>query len=1234
MAFQLVSDYQPTGDQPKAIEGLVEGIQQNLRHQTLLGATGTGKSVSFDTPVFIVQKQGLESKAQVVSIGELIDSHLSSHAGQVTQDGDTEILNVEQGAIAYYAQAFDPQTCEVGLYPIRSFVRHSTPEKMYRLQTSCGRSTTLTGDHNLWVLRNGELRLIDTTDAKPDDYLPVPEKLLAGGTLKCLDTLEVLSGKRLFVSAREAVMAYEAEHGTRQLAKALVASGVPAPYPKLQAIRKRKGGAGIEIRQFQTLLAETNYLGGYWDGSGKNVGGKRDHNDLPAQLPLTPEFLRLIGYYIAEGNHQRGYLVLANRDEGVRQAIETALYQLGIPFSIRPSSDYQISSTALTEVLGTLCGHTARDKRLPVFWTQLSDDDLGHLLQAYFDGDGTVGKASDVIVTTASQELASDVCYALLRFGIWGRITKRWKRATNTDHAGDWYYYVTISGQTNLKRFAQYIGFSLSHKSQTLQREIGRDENSNTDIVPINGQQLRWLREELGVIPRIVGEQSQLSRAAIQAIETGRRSPQRSSLRRIVAALKHEAERRGEDSSEWWRVWEHLNSLCKLRWTRIKSVELVEYEQPYVYDFCVPGVENFLAGYGGFFVHNTYTIANVVQALQRPTLVLAHNKTLAAQLYAEFKQFFPHNAVEYYVSYYDYYQPESYVPRHDLYIEKQTEINEHIERLRIASKAALLSRRDVLIVASVSCIYGTGDPETWGKYILELRVGDTIRRDAILRRLVQLQYTRNDTVLERGTFRVRGDTLEVYPPYEEAAYRIAMFDDDIERVLRFDALTGELLADQPVVVLFPATQFMADQDKLQKALHDIEKELEQQVAFFQKEGKLIEAQRLQQRTRYDLEMLREVGFTSGIENYSRHLEQRAPGTPPHTLVDYFPDDYLLVIDESHMSIPQIRGMYNGDQARKTTLVEYGFRLPSAMDNRPLKFEEFEDRMGYTIYTSATPGPYEMQKSERIVQQIIRPTGILDPKVVVRPVEGQIDDLLQEVAMRVKKGQRALITTLTQKMSEELAGYLNEIGIKAQYLHAEIETLERVEILRDLRLGVYDAIVGINLLREGIDLPEVSLVAILDADKEGFLRSESALIQTIGRAARHTEGFVILYANNMTDSMKRAIAETERRRSVQDTYNQEHGIVPANIVKQVRDLTDRVKMMVAEEEGKPIEVMEKVDFRDLSKTELNKMVKQLEAEMKKAAQALEFEKAAALRDQVFEMRGVLAEKEIDNELMAN
>ena len=619
----------------------------------------------------------------------------------------------------------------------------------------------------------------------------------------------------------------------------------------------------------------------------------------------------------------------------------------------------------------------------------------------------------------------------------------------------------------------------------------------------------------------------------------------------------------------------------------------------------------------------TFTIAQVIQKVQRPALILAHNKTLAAQLYAEFKEFFPRNAVEYYVSYYDYYQPESYVPRHDLYIEKQTDINEQIERLRIAAKAALLSRRDVIIVASVSCIYATGDPQTWGKSIIELRKGDEVRRESILRKLVQMQYARNDMDLGPATFRARGDVLEIYPPYENSAFRVTLFGDEIERIVQFDPLTGELLAHHEVVVLFPASQYMPDEEKMALAIRDIEAELEDQIAFFKREGKLLEAQRIEQRTRYDLEMLREMGFCSGIENYSRHMDQRAPGTPPWTMVDYFPKDYLLVIDESHMTIPQLRGMYNGDRSRKETLVEYGFRLPSAVDNRPLRFDEFEERMGQTIYTSATPGPYERGIADATVQQIIRPTGIVDPQVSVRPTAGQIDDMLQELARRVKNGQRALVTTFTQRMAEELAGYINETGIKAHYLHAEIQTLERIEILRDLRLGVYDVVVGINLLREGIDLPEVSLVVILDADKEGFLRSEQALVQNIGRAARHIEGQVIMYADTMTDSMKAAIAETERRRAIQLAHNEAHGITPQSISKQVRDLTDRVRAQVADEY---VPVEGEISVASLPKDELHRMIKELEAEMKAAAKALEFEKAAMLRDQIVELKQVLVEKD--------
>jgi len=608
----------------------------------------------------------------------------------------------------------------------------------------------------------------------------------------------------------------------------------------------------------------------------------------------------------------------------------------------------------------------------------------------------------------------------------------------------------------------------------------------------------------------------------------------------------------------------------------------------------------------------TYVMAKIIEEIQRPTLVIAHNKTLAAQLYSEFKEFFPHNAVEYFVSYYDYYQPEAYIPRTDTYIEKDAQINDEIERLRLAATSSLFSRRDVVIVASVSCIYGLGDPEAYGQVVINLREGELRSREKILRHLVTIFYERNDAVLSPGKFRVRGDTLEVMPAYGQTAYRIEFWGDEIERILEVDSLTGEVLLQHSSIDIFPAKHFITPQEKLQVALEAIEQELEEQLKVLRGEEKLLEAQRLEQRTRYDLEMLREVGYCSGVENYSRHLSQRQAGEPPWTLLDYFPDDYMMFIDESHMTIPQVRGMYNGDRARKDVLVRFGFRLPSAMDNRPLTFEEFEDHINQVVFVSATPGPYEMTQSSQVVEQIIRPTGLVDPEISVRPIEGQIDDLIAELRVRAERGERALVTTLTKRMAEDLADYLREAGLSVHYLHSEIATLERVDILHDLRAGVYDVVVGVNLLREGLDLPEVSLVAILDADKEGFLRSSGALIQTIGRAARHVNGRVIMYADNMTDSMRRAIDETNRRRQIQVEHNAEHGITPSTIIKEIRDLTQSLRKVA--ETGAEYKV-----GTDIPKHEAHRLIQEMEKQMKTAAQNLEFEKAALLRDQILELR---------------
>ncbi|MFO7661165.1 MAG: excinuclease ABC subunit UvrB [Chloroflexota bacterium] len=622
----------------------------------------------------------------------------------------------------------------------------------------------------------------------------------------------------------------------------------------------------------------------------------------------------------------------------------------------------------------------------------------------------------------------------------------------------------------------------------------------------------------------------------------------------------------------------------------------------------------------------TFTIANIIQQTQRPTIILAHNKTLAAQLYSEFREFFPRNAVSYFVSYYDYYQPEAYVPRHDLYIEKETQINDEIDRLRLQAMATLKSRNDVIIVASVSCIYGIGNPEAWGNVILEIERGGQYRRNTILRHLVDIQYDRNDMDPKRGTFRVRGDTLQIFPAYAETGYLIEFWGDTVERIAEFEPLTGEILLEHTRVAVYPAREFITDEEKLSRAINDIETELTEQIAFFKKENRLLEAQRIEQRTMYDLEMLREVGFTPGIENYSRHLDQRPAGSRPWTLLDYFPADYLMVIDESHMTLPQVRGMWAGDRSRKEILVDFGFRLPSALDNRPLNFIEFESLLNQAIFTTATPGPFELEHSSAIVHQVIRPTGVVDPQVEVRPVRGQVDDLIGEINRRIGNGQRVLVTTLTKRMAEDLSDYLLEMGIKVHYLHSEVATLERTEILRDLRLGVFDVVVGINLLREGLDLPEVSLVAILDADKEGFLRSETALIQTIGRAARHVDGRVIMYADKITNSMARALAVTNERRAVQIAYNQEHGIEPRSIIKAVHVLTDDLKSQREMEMAVAEPGASYVTAADLPKAELAKIISELEKQMKQAAQSLEFERAAVLRDQIMEMRQVMVLKD--------
>lgn len=612
----------------------------------------------------------------------------------------------------------------------------------------------------------------------------------------------------------------------------------------------------------------------------------------------------------------------------------------------------------------------------------------------------------------------------------------------------------------------------------------------------------------------------------------------------------------------------------------------------------------------------TFTISNVIQEVNKPTLVIAHNKTLAGQLYGEFKEFFPDNAVEYFVSYYDYYQPEAYVPSSDTYIEKDSSINDEIDKLRHSATSSLLERNDVIVVASVSCIFGLGDPREYSQQVVSLRVGMEMDRNELLKSLVDIQFERNDIDFQRGRFRVRGDVVEIFPASrDEHALRVEFFGDEIDRIREVDALTGEIVGETEHVAIFPATHFVTNEEHMEHAISQIQEELEARLKVLRSENKLLEAQRLEQRTNYDIEMMREMGYTSGIENYSRHMDGRQEGEPPYTLLDFFPDDFLLVIDESHVTMPQIRGMYNGDRARKQMLVDYGFRLPSALDNRPLRLEEFEQHVNQIVYVSATPGPYEMEQTETVVQQIIRPTGLLDPEVEIRPIMGQIDDLVGEIHERIEKDQRVFVTTLTKKMAEDLTDYFKELGLKVKYLHSDIKTLERTEIIRDLRLGEFDILIGINLLREGIDVPEVSLIAILDADKEGFLRSERSLVQTMGRAARNAEGKVIMYADKITDSMQRAMDETARRRAIQEACNEEHGIEPKTIIKEIRDL---ISISKTADKDETVVQLDK-SYEDLSRQEKADLLMKLEREMKDAAKALDFETAATLRDTILELK---------------
>ena len=1216
--LQLVADFSPAGDQPQAIAQLIDGLTTGLAKQTLLGVTGSGKSIGYEDPLFVFERRDGRLIAKLVSVGPFIDALLDAR-GADAPDCETEQL-VCSGS-EFFAVAYDPATGRTGTFPVAAFIRHRAPAMMFELVTRCGRAVTLTGDHNLWVLRDGALTLIRTEDVRPEDHVPIPDAIGATEDLRSIDVLPYLVDTALSVFAEAPILEYVANGGRSQFVAVLESCSLQAG-PKLSAMRRGVRGRGLKVRVFQRLVASTRSLAGHALDAAIYVGGKRPACRLPITLPLSDSTLELLGYYIAEGNRQDRFITIANRHPVLRARIEHALGQLGIPFSVRESTDYVVGSAALGSLLSKLCGHSARRKRLPEFWPRLSDRSLGILLRAYFDGDGTVGRNGEVIAATASSQLASELAYALKRFGIHARLRHAWKRATNSNHAGAEYHYVVISGKHDVGLYAAFIGFAHTEKLVRLQAAMQRRRDTNVDSVPIAGSALRGLREALALSQTQLAAEAGCCRPMVSMIENGRRKPSRELLRSLLTALARQDRGRSISSVSWWSEWRYLRGLCDVRWTPVQRVRRTEYVHRHVYDLSVPGAETFFAGHGGLIVHNTFSMASVIGTVQRPTLILAHNKTLAAQLYGEMREFFPHNAVEYFVSYYDYYQPEAYVPSSDTYIEKDASINSHIEQMRLSATKALLERRDVIIVATVSAIYGLGDPEAYHGMVLHLARGAPLNQRDLLRRLTELQYARNPLDLARGTYRVRGDVIDIFPAEsEKEAVRVELFDDEIEQISHFDPLTGEVTQRVPRATIYPKTHYVTPRETLLACVDQIRNDLTAQLERLRAANKLVEAQRLEQRTRFDLEMILEVGYCNGIENYSRYLSGRRPGEPPPCLFDYLPDNALLFVDESHVTIPQIGGMYKGDRSRKETLVEYGFRLPSALDNRPLSFEEYEQIAPQTIFVSATPGPYEHTHADQTVEQVVRPTGLVDPEVEIRPAGTQVDDVLSEINARAELGERVLITTLTKRMAEDLTDYLQEHGVRVRYLHADVETVERMEIIRDLRLGEFDVLVGINLLREGLDLPEVSLVAIFDADKEGFLRSSGSLIQTIGRAARNVRGRAILYADQITGSMQRAIDETNRRRAKQVEFNRVHGIEPRSILKAVQDVMEGARATPRGKKGE-----RKRGGRDgaaryerLSPEQMLARVAQLEKRMYEHARNLEFEQAAKLRDEVNDLR---------------
>ena len=1194
MPFTLSSAFLPSGDQPEAISSLETGLKSGVRDQVLLGVTGSGKSLAYDEPTYIQ----IDNNTKLLPIGKVIDELMDKNDHIVSKD--TDILNIDKFTQKYSTISLNSQTGKIEKKPITQFTRHVSTKELFKVTTSCGKSIATTGDHNFWVLRYGKLILIKPPDIRNTDYIPIP-RLIEQSNIKRLSNINILP----LLDPTHTYCKFPEVNRFLKLSNKYLKDKLG--YQKYYHILN--DNESISLNDLFKLSDSQNYK----DFNLYSFGGK----SLPSNLQISNELLNLIGIYIAEGHSENKYLLISAHEKVMKDLLIKWLNDLSIKYKERNSNpgDFQISHSVLSHVISAWCGHDSHSKQLPQWFLDLDNNQLATMLSSYMSGDGNVTD-SEVSTVTASSQLASELTYALLRFGIHARIRTKLKAATNTaEKIKRIYYEVIISGQHDLRAYHSQIGFALKRKQAKLSTIIHKQYNTNTDIVPIDENDLVALRVKYRITQKEFGTKIGVNRSYISMVEHNLRKLSYDKYLLLLKAFPGE-------------TW--LNLYKNSFWTKIKNVEKRPTTSKYVYDVAVEGNETFLAGHGGLIVHNTFTLANVIADLNMPTLIISHNKTLAGQLYQEMREFFPTNAVSYFVSYYDYYQPEAYMPSSDTYIEKEATINERIDKLRLQSTTNIMTRRDVIVVASVSCIYNIGDPREYGKYELPIYLGLKTDWKTLGEKLIAMQYDRSDYEFVRGSFRLRGSTLDIYPAYQDVAYRVEFGLSAVTSITAFDPVSGNPVPekiDQTGIVIFPAKLYLVNQERFQGAEAKIRADLAKEYEALKQAGKLVEAQRLLQRTNYDLETMKELGSVNGIENYSRYFDGRQSGQRPYCLPDFFAhaygNDWLCVIDESHMTVPQIRGMFNGDQARKRTLINYGFRLEAAIDNRPLKFDEFYDLVPRTIYVSATPGDWELEQAKgHVTEQLVRPTGIVDPQIEIRPAKNQIQDVIEEIKNRAKLGQKTLVTTLTKKTAEDLSAHLIEQNIRANYLHSDVKTLERTDILDSLRKNEFDALIGVNLLREGLDLPEVTLVAILDADREGFLRSRVSLIQTMGRAARNVEGVVILYADQLTDSMKHATLEISRRRAYQLKYNQKHKITPSTIIKPIREKiidSDPDDLAWQGLASKSAPTLLQLDPSSLTPVDRAKWIKKLESEMKKLALAMQFESAIELRDKIRELQ---------------